>query len=350
MSEGLKPYIHLIVAGETLSEDQAMQAVDCMMAGDATLAQMGAFLSMLRLRGETSDELTGAAKAMQKHMVSLPIPPNLHIMDIVGTGGDRSGSYNISTTTAFVVAACGVPVAKHGNRAASSKSGSADVLTALGFDLDAPFEQISKSIEQTGFGFMLAQRHHAAIRNVMPARVELAMPTLFNFLGPLCNPARVKLAMIGCFDPAYMERMARTASALGMDRVMVVNGQVESGTDSNACTSLDEVSLSGSTSGFEMINGALRPIEITPELAGMERLKSPQIKGGSASENASAMLGVLGGDQNDYRQMVLINSAAALLLAEQASSLKQGVQMAAQAIDQGAALDVLTRARAITPL
>ncbi len=346
MSDAFKPYLQKLVSHETLSRAETTEAFSIMMAGEATMAQMGGFLAALRLRGETVDEIAGAAMAMQARMVPLAAPDDA--MDIVGTGGDRSGSYNISTAAAFVIAAVGIPVAKHGNRAASSKSGSADVLTALGFDLDASFETVSGSIHKAGFGFMLAQRHHGAVRNVMPARIDLGTPTLFNFLGPLCNPASVKMAVIGCFDRNYLEKLVRTAKMLGMTRCLLVNGDgAEEG------TTLDEASISGESLCYQLIDGEVKVERITPEQAGLERRARPAILGGTAEENAKALLGVLSPDDNlypDYRDVVLLNAGLAIKLNGKAETLKQATALAKQAVLSGKALEVLHEARTITPL
>lgn len=348
MADGLKQYLGKISTGEKLTQAEAHAAFSVMMGGDATMSQMGAFLMALRLRGENADEIAGAAMAMRERMVPLDAPKDA--MDIVGTGGDRSGTYNISTTAAFVVAGCGVKIAKHGNRAASSKSGSADVLTALGFNLDAPMGAISQSIYEAGFGFMLAQRHHGAVRNVMPTRVELGIPTIFNFLGPLCNPAGVKRALIGCFDRNYLSKLAETLKLLQMDNAFILNGDAEFDKNGKPSSSLDEVSLSGETHIFHLHNGLIDQLITTPEMGGLARKSNPEVLGGNASENAEALINILKGAKNDYRDIVLLNAGAALIVAQKVKTLKAGVTMASESIDSGAALNVLEKARNITPL
>lgn len=334
---GLKPWLAKLVKGQRFSVVEAEEIFGIMMAGEASMAQMGALLMGLRLRHETADEIAGAAKAMRNCMLTVKAPDGS--MDIVGTGGDQSGSLNISTAAALVVAACGVTVAKHGNRAASSQSGSADVLTSLGIDLQRPVDDVERAITKCGFGFMLAQNHHKAVRNVMPARVEVGVPTIFNFLGPLCNPAQVRRSLIGCFDGNYVGLMAEALLTLGIDRAWVVHGQTADHKP------LDEISLSGPTQVSEVYQGKLRHFTLTPEEAGLSLKPNAKIGGGSADDNAAAIQALLEGKASDYRDIVLFNAAAALVIAERVSKLKDGVELAAHQIDNGSALTLLAKLR-----
>ena len=341
MTDGLKPYLPKVAAGQALSEKEAKAAFGIMMEGTATPAQIGGLLMALRARGETVSEISGAAMAIRAKMQSIQAPEGA--MDVVGTGGDRSGSYNISTATAFVVAGAGVPVAKHGNRAVSSRSGSADVLEALGIDLTVDFPRIEQAIREAGFGFMLAQRYHAAVRHVMPTRVELGLPTIFNFLGPLCNPARVKYALIGCFDERYLELMAQTFGRVGGEKVWIVHGKQSDG------SVLDEVGISAPTQVVAWEGGDIRHFTISPEDAGIKPIANPAIAGGNAWHNAEALIGVLENKPGDYQQVVLLNAAAALHIAGKAKNLKEGAELARESIESGRARQVLEKYRTLTP-
>jgi anthranilate phosphoribosyltransferase len=253
-------------------------------------------------------------------------------MDIVGTGGDASGSLNISTATAMVVAGCGIPVAKHGNRALSSKSGAADALSALGINLDVPLDRLPEVIARAGMCFLMAPRHHSALRHAAGPRVELGTRTIFNLLGPLANPARVKRQLTGAFSTQWLRPMAETLARLGTEKAWVVHGQ-----------GLDEIALSGPTEVVELDHGQLRHFTITPEDAGLERAPPEAIKGGDPAENAAALQALLAGAPGAYRNIVLFNAAAALVVAGAAPDLKAGVAKAARAVDTGAAQTVLSR-------
>ncbi|MDP6817560.1 MAG: anthranilate phosphoribosyltransferase [Alphaproteobacteria bacterium] len=325
-----------LAAGESLSVEQAERAFDIMMADEATPAQMGGLLMALRVRGETVDEITGGAKAMRARAVSIDAPEGA--IDTCGTGGDAKGTFNVSTGAAIVAAACGVPVAKHGNRALSSKSGSADVLTALGVNIEADLALVREALWQAGIGFMMAPRHHGAMRYVAPTRVELGTRTIFNLLGPLSNPAGAKRQLIGVFDAIWMEPMAEVLRNLGSERVWVVHGG----------DGMDELTTTGPSEVVELQNGELRRFEVSPEEAGLARATLDDIKGGDGAENARVMTAMLDGAEGPIRDIVLLNAAGALIVAGRAETLRDGVSEAAQAIDSGAARATLEQLVAIT--
>ena len=325
-----KPFIAKVAAGQSLNFEEARQAFDIVMSGEATPAQIGGFLMAMRVRGETVDEISGAVATMRAKM--LPVEAPAGAIDIVGTGGDVSGSYNISTCSAFVVAGADVPVAKHGNRALSSKSGAADTLTALGIDIDIGPAEIANCIREAGVGFMFAPRHHSAMKHVGPARVELGTRTIFNLLGPLSNPAGVKRLMVGVFSPEWVEPVASVLRTLGAEAAWVVHGD-----------GLDEVTTAGSTKVAQLKDGAIEIFTVTPEEAGLTRANFADLRGGDAAHNALALRLVLAGEKSPYRDIVLMNSAAGLLVAGRVSSLTDGVAVAAQSIDTGKAEQALDR-------
>jgi len=330
--EDFRKLLGKVADGKSLTEDESERAFDIMMSGDATPSQMGAFLMALRVRGETVPEITGAVRVMRAKAIAVTAPDGA--MDIVGAGGDASGSYNVSTAAALVVAGCGVPVAKHGNRAASSKSGSADVLSALGVDIDADFDKVEQAIQEANIGFLMAQRHHGAMRNIGPPRVELGTRTIFNILGPLSNPAGVKRLLVGCFSRHWIEPMAEVLGKLGADRVWVVHGG----------DGLDELTTTGVSYVAEYRDGAISALEVTPRDAGIAEARPEDLKGGSPEENAAALREMLEGAHGAYRDITVYNAAAALLVADKASDLRDGAKQAAAAIDSGkakAALDKL---------
>jgi anthranilate phosphoribosyltransferase len=332
----MKALLGIVAKGDRLSEEQAEAAFNIIMSGDATPAQIGGFLMALRVRGETVAEITGAARAMRAKCSYVAAPKGA--MDIVGTGGDGTGTFNISTGAAIVTAACGVPIAKHGNRALSSKSGAADTLTALGINLDADFAVIEHSIREAKIGFLMAPRHHSAMRHVGPARVELATRTVFNLLGPICNPAGVTRQMTGVFAKEWVRPVAETLGRLGTEAAWVVHGSDGS----------DEITTTGATYVAEIKNGNVREFEITPEDAGLKRVTTADLKGGDAETNAAAVRAMLGGEPGPYRDVVLMNAAAALIVAEKAKDLKDGVRIAAEAIASGAARKTLETMVAIS--
>ncbi|UYO37936.1 anthranilate phosphoribosyltransferase [Rhodopseudomonas palustris] len=320
-----KSIIAKVATGATLTRDEATDAFDAMMSGDATPSQMGALLMGLRVRGETVDEITGAVTTMRSKMLTVSAPADA--VDIVGTGGDGSGSVNVSTCASFVVAGCGVTVAKHGNRALSSKSGAADVLAALGVKIDITPEQVGRCVNEAGIGFMFAPTHHPAMKNVGPTRVELATRTIFNLLGPLSNPAGVKRQMIGVFSRQWVQPLAQVLKNLGAEAVWVVHGS----------DGLDEITLSGTTAVAELKNGEITSFEISPEDAGLPRAPADALKGGDAQANAVALRAVLEGMPGPYRDVALLNAAATLVVAGKAKDLKEGVALGTQSIDSGAA-------------
>ena len=336
MADDFKALIAKVATGASLTREEAANAFDRMMSGEATPSQMGALLMGLRVRGETVEEITGAVTTMRAKMLGVKAPPDA--IDVVGTGGDASGSFNISTCAAFIVAGAGVPVAKHGNRALSSKSGAADVLGALGVKIDLNADQVGRCIREAGIGFMFAPAHHPAMKNVGPTRVELGTRTIFNLLGPLSNPASVKRQMIGTFSKHWIEPMAQVLNNLGSECVWVVHGS----------DGLDEITTSGPTSVAALENGKVRTFEITPEDAGLPRVKPEALKGGDASENAKALLDVLKGKKGPFRDVSILNAAAALVVAGEAKNLKEGAAQVAKSIDSGEAEGALDRLIAVS--
>ena len=332
---GLKPTLARLAAGETLAETEAEAAFSVIMAGEATPAQIAGLLMAMRVRGETVAEMTGAVRAMRARMIAIEAPPDA--MDIVGTGGDDSGSLNISTAAALVVAGCGVPVAKHGNRALSSKSGAGDVLGALGIAMETPIERLPQVLAEAGMVFLLAPRHHAALRHAGGARVELGTRTIFNLLGPLANPARVTRQLTGAFSPAWLRPMAEALARLGTTHAWVVHGQ-----------GLDELALSGPTQVVALENSTIREFTVSPADAGLSEAPPAAIRGGEPAENAAALRALLGGAPGAYRDIVLLNAAAALVVAGRAPDLRHGAALAAAAIDGGAAKGVLQRLQKAT--
>ena len=327
--ESFKPLIAKVATGASLTQAEASAAFNDMLSGEVTPAQMGGFLMALRVRGETVEEITGAVSAMRAKMLKVDAPADA--IDIVGTGGDGHGSYNVSTLASIIVAACGVPVAKHGNRAASSKSGSSDVLTALGVKIGLPAPAVAACIREAGVGFMMAQTHHAAMRHVGAARAELGTRTIFNLLGPLSNPAGVKRQLLGVFSAAWLEPLAQVLRNLGSERVWLVHG----------ADGLDEVTTTGPTKVTALEDGQIRSFEISPEMAGLPRAQLADLKGGDADFNAAALRAVLDGAKNAYRDIAVFNAAAALVVAGKAKDLPEGARLAQKAIDDGAARDAL---------
>src|SRR5215468_6524971 len=323
--DDLKSIIGKVATGATLSRDEAASAFDAMMAGEATPSQMGGLLMALRVRGETVDEITGAVAAMRGKMLKVQAPADA--IDVVGTGGDGSGSVNVSTCAAFIVAGSGVPVAKHGNRALSSRSGAADVLASLGVKIDLTPEKVGHCVKEAGIGFMFAPAHHPAMKNVGPTRVELATRTIFDLLGPLSNPAGVKRQMVGVFSRQWVQPLAQVLRNLGAESVWVVHGS----------DGLDEITLTGPTFVAALENGNVRTFEVTPEEAGLGRAGGDGLKGGDADANAVALQSVLDGMPSPYRDVALLNAAAALIVAGKAKSLSDGVAIGKQSLDSGAA-------------
>ena len=331
---GLKPVLDRLAGGARLSATEAADAFATVMRGEATPAQTGALLMALRLRGETVDEVAGAVTAMRAKMTTVEAPP--HAIDVCGTGGDGAHTLNVSTAVAFVVAGAGVPVAKHGNRAITSKSGAADVLAALGVPVDLKPDAAAAALNDTGFAFLFAPNFHPAMRHVGPVRGELGFRTLFNLLGPLANPASVRRQLIGAPTPEAAERIANVLALLGVDRAWVATGH----------GGLDEISPSGPSQIFAVEDGAVTPHTVAPEDAGLSTHPVEAIRGGDAAENAAALTALLEGQPGAYRDTVILNAAAALIVAGKAATLIDGARLAAQSIDTGAARAVLQAARA----
>jgi anthranilate phosphoribosyltransferase len=328
----LKPVLNRLALGETLDEAEAEEAFGTIMAGEATPAQIAGMLMAMRVRGETVAELTGAVRAMRARMTAVEAPPEA--IDVCGTGGDAAGTLNVSTAVTFVLAGAGVKVAKHGNRALSSRAGGADVLTALGVNVDAPLERLPAILAAAGCAFLFAPRHHAALRHAAGPRVELGTRTIFNLLGPLANPARVRRQLIGVFSPAWARPMAETLGNLGSEFAWIVHGQ-----------GLDELTVAGENHVAELRAGQVREFTITPEDAGLPRAPVSAIRGGDAEANAAALLALLEGVGGPYRDTVLLNAAAGLLVAGRAATLAAGAALAARAMDSGAALAALETLR-----
>jgi anthranilate phosphoribosyltransferase len=323
-----KELLAQVAQGCRLSESEAEAAFDIIMSGNATPSQIGAFLMALRVRGETVDEITAAARIMRAKALAVDAPHGT--IDTCGTGGDSSGSFNISTASALVVAGCGVPVAKHGNRALSSKSGSADVLTALGVNIDADLAVVRQCLWEIGIGFLMAPRHHSATRHVAPTRVELGTRTIFNLLGPLSSPAMARRQLVGVFAPDWVRPMAEVLGRLGAERAWVVHG-----------AGLDELTTTGPTTVAALEDGKVESFEVVPEDFGLPRARLEDIRGGEPHDNAAAMRDLLGGAGGPLRDVVLLNSGAALLIAGRVMTVEAGIELAAKALDSRAARGVL---------
>ncbi len=330
MTDALKPTLRLVAAGHALSEAEAEAAFSHIMDGQATQAQIAGLLTALHVRGETVAELTGAVRAMRARMVRVAAPDGT--VDVCGTGGDGLGTLNVSTAVAFVVAACGVPVAKHGNRALSSRAGASDVLEALGMRTDAAPAALADGLRHTGLAFLFAPAHHPALRHAAAVRAELGFRTIFNLLGPLCSPAGVKRQVTGVYAPSWLAPMAEVLGRLGSERVWVVHG-----------AGLDELTLAGQSEVAEWRDGKLHRFVITPEEAGLARAPVSAIQGGDAAGNAARLLALLRGEAGAYRDTVLLNASACLVVAGRAADLRDGVAQAAAAIQSGAALGVLEK-------
>ena len=330
MSE-LKPLLAKVADGTPLTRAEARIAFNVLMSGEATPSQIAGLLMALRVRGETVDEITGAVEVMREKMLRVDAPA--HAIDIVGTGGDASGSYNISTCAAFVAAGAGLTVAKHGNRALSSKSGSADVLMALGVKLDTGPAKISACIREAGLGFMFAPQHHSSMKHVGPTRVELGTRTIFNLLGPLSNPAGVKRQVTGVFSKAWVEPLAQVLKNLGSEACWICHGE----------GGMDEIVPSGTTLISELKDGVVRTFEITPEAAGVTRSKFEDLKGGDAQHNAAALRHVLAGKPSAFADAAVLTTAAALIVAGKAADLTSGVAVARESLASGSAAKALTR-------
>jgi anthranilate phosphoribosyltransferase len=325
----LRGAIAKVAAGKSLSQEEAAEAFDLVMSGAATPVQIGALLMGLRARGETVEEIAGAARAMRAKVLTVRAPEGA--IDTCGTGGDGKGTFNISTCAAFVVAGAGVPVAKHGNRAISSRSGSADVLKELGVNIEASPETISRCIAECGLGFMFAPAHHAAMRHVAQVRTELGTRTILNLLGPLANPAGAKYQIVGVFGKEWVEPIAQVLALLGTVRAWVVHGS----------DGLDELTTTGISDVALVDAGKVSTFRISPRNAGLPDARPEDLTGGNAVENAAHIRALLGGLKGPLRDIVLLNAAAALLVAGKAKTLREGVALASESIDSGKALAVL---------
>jgi anthranilate phosphoribosyltransferase len=332
----LRNLIQKVSAGTTLEEQEIRLALDLMTAGEATPAQMGAFLMALRVRGETVEEITGAAQMMRSRMNRVPVPEDA--VDIVGTGGDSHGTYNVSTCAALVAAGAGIKIAKHGNRRVSSMSGASDVLSVLGVKLDVPSEVISRCVSEAGVGFMWAPMHHPAMKHWAPVRAELGIRTIFNLLGPICNPAGVKRQIVGVFSWQWVEPIAHVLNKLGCEHVWVVHGH----------DGLDELTTTGATDVAEVKNGHVTVFEVTPADAGLQPAKLSDLKGGDEKHNAEAIRDVLAGKKTPLRDIAVLNAAAALIVADKAANLTDGAALAAHSIESGAAQRALDKLIAIS--
>ncbi len=335
MSDDFRAVLAKVAAGQVLSEDEAAAAFDRIMSGEVTASQMGGFLMGLRVRGEAVSEIAGAARTMRTKALAIEAPPGA--IDTVGTGGDGSGSFNISTAAALVAAGAGVPVAKHGNRNFSSKSGAADILAALGVNLDCDMALVQRAIWDAGICFLMAPRHHSATRHVGPTRAELGTRAIFNLLGPLSNPAGVKRQLVGVFAAEWVTPVAEVLGRLGSEHAWVVHGD-----------GLDEITTAGTTRVAELKDGKVRAFELTPEQVGLKRVTKDQLKGAEPAANAARLRALLDGEAGPLRDVVLLNAGAALVIAGKASALRAGMDLAATAIDSGKARLALDRLIAVT--
>lgn len=329
--------IERLVSGECLSFDEASSTMEEIMTGGATPAQIGAFVAALRAKGETVDEIAGLASVMREKAV--PVPVDYPVVDTCGTGGDNSSSINISTAAAFVVAGAGLPVAKHGNRSMTSRCGSADVLEALGVRIDLPAEGVLRCLDEVGMGFMFAPTFHPAMRHAAGPRREIGIRTVFNVLGPLTNPARSPYQVVGVPARELGDKISRVLHRLGTRRSLVVHGH----------DGFDEISISGGSLVWDVDGrGVGTPYELCPEDVGLRRAAVQTVRGGTPAENAAALRRMLGGEAGPARDIVLLNAAAALLAGGKASTLREGVERAAESIDGQRALDKLERVVAVS--
>jgi anthranilate phosphoribosyltransferase len=330
-AEKFRPHFEKVANGEPLTEDEAADAFDAIMEGGIPEVQLAGFLVAMKARGETVDEIAGAVRAMRSRMRTVIAPPGA--IDVVGTGGDAKGTYNISTATAFVLAGGGVPVAKHGNRAVSSKSGAADVLESLGVNLAATPEDAARALSEASVAFLFAPSYHPAMRHAAPVRQGLKLRTIFNLLGPLSNPAGVKRQVVGVFAPQWVVPLAEVLQRLGADHVWVVHG----------ADGLDELSTTGETQVAELKDGRIREFAVTPADAEVDATTLPNLLAGTPPESAEAMRRLLAGECGPFRDIVLLNAAAAFVVAGKARSLGEGAALAAASLDQGKAAAALDR-------
>jgi len=330
MSDAFKPLLSRLADGATLSEADAGEFFTACLRGEPTPAQVAAAVTAMRLRGETVGEITACARAMRRAAVMLEHP--FETIDVCGTGGDGLHTLNVSTAVSFVAAGGGLKVAKHGNRALSSRSGAADVLAALGVNVQATPAQQLKALEDAGICFMFAPAHHGAMRHVTPIRAELGFRTIFNLLGPLTNPAGARRQLLGVYDTRWVEPLAKVLGALGAEKAWTVHGQ-----------GMDEITTTGETQVAEWRDGQVRLFRITPEAVGLKRAALADLTGGAPADNAQALRDLLAGAQGPYRDIVMLNAAAAFLVAERVETLREGVDLAGQVIDDGRAAAALHR-------
>lgn len=322
----IKEAISMLVEGKSLNMDEAAQVMEEIMEGEVTPAQFGSFLTALRMKGETAEEISGMAKTMRAK--SLKVNTSGQVTDVVGTGGDGQNTFNISTAAAFVAAGAGLKIAKHGNRAASSQCGAADVLEALGVKISLAPEQVQQCLAEVGMGFMFAPGFHPAMKYAAPLRPEIGIRTVFNIIGPLTNPAGAKTYLLGVADTSLVEKMAQVLRNLGCEHALVVHGE----------DGLDEITTTGSTQVCEVTRGGLKSYTISPEEYGLAMTNPEKLKGGTAEENAALLCSILSGNPGPQRDIVLMNTGAALLAGNKATSLEQGIDMAKESIDSGKAV------------
>ena len=334
--DSFRPYLAKVATGAPLSREEARNCFDALLSGEVTSAQAGGFLMALRVRGETVEELAGAVSALRSRMLPVNAPANA--IDIVGTGGDNTGSYNVSTLASLITAACGIPVAKHGNRAASSKSGTADVLTALGVKVGISPDGVAACIAKAGLGFMFAPAHHASMRHVGPVRTELGTRTIFNLIGPMSNPASVKRQLIGAFSTSWLTPMVEVLSTLGSERLWAVCG----------ADGMDEITTTGPTHVVELKDGKVSRFTISPSDVGLDTVTPDALRGGDPEHNATALRAVLEGKKTPYRDIAVFNAAGALVVADAVASLQEGVARATQALDSGQAKATLATLAAVS--
>lgn len=327
----MKEILSKLVAGNDLTKEEAMKAQKMILSGEATQSQIACFLTALRMKGETLDEITGLAMVLRDKANTIR-PKVDNYVDFVGTGGDCTYSFNISTTSAFVVAAAGVPVAKHGNRSISSKSGAGDVLEALGVNISADPDVVEKCVEEVGIGFMFAPHFNPAMKYVGPVRKEMGIRTVFNILGPLSNPSRAKAMVVGVYSPSLTEVIAGTMANLDVKRGFVVSGE----------DNMDEFTLTGSSTVSEIKDGKVETYEITPEQFGLKRCKIEDLQGGDGTVNAQITKDILSGkERGAKREIVLLNAGAALYIGGKAESIEEGIRIAGETIDSGKAMETL---------
>lgn len=329
----MKEAVQKVVDRQDLTEEEAKRVMNIMLSGEATQAQIGTFLTAMRMKGETLEELTGFA-AVLKEKAEHIAPKTANYVDLVGTGGDRTFTFNVSTTSAFVAAGAGLPIAKHGNRSISSKSGAGDVLEALGVNIMAEPEVVTKCVEEAGIGFMFAQNFNKSMKYVGQARKEMGIRTVFNILGPLANPSDAKCMVVGVYDPAMTDMVAKAMNRLGVENGFVVSGEDH----------MDEFTLTGKTTVSQIKSGKVSTYQVTPEQFGLKRATLKELQGGDGKENAKIITAILKGEERGAkREIVLLNAGATLYAGRKATSMEEGIKLAAESIDSGKAYGVLEK-------